>query len=390
MPEQRLRIVYFGADAPWRSLEKIGFRRRNTCVLREFACHPSVERLVVVTSTTRGHALRQPSWWCQLFGLGRGEKVQDVPIFAFLPGQRWLPTIGWGNRLLAQWFIRRAMGRAHEGRTIQWCYWPHGYKQACQFELRGPIVFDADNDILSCPVLAAERAGIEDLLKDCARHAEALVCASRQFLMHCNELGFKRPTLLRNGVDLARFERRTEEPDDLKAVPRPRLGYVGILSEWMDFVLLIELARNRPQWHLVFIGASYRMEIPEQLKRLSNVHFLGSRSAQEVPAYLLHFDAGLLAYRKGKDQDSMKVFEYLAAGLPVAGTDFNGRVEEDFQGLVAVAKDAEGLASAIRALLAQPREARESWDQRRQRFLDKNTWQHRGDEAVALMQDLVS
>ena len=388
--DQSLQIVYFGADASWRDLQQIGFRRRNTCLLREFARHPSVERVVVVNFTTRGAALRQPSWWRRLVGLGRGEKVQDVLVFAFIPGQRWVPAIGRLNLRLARWFIRRATGKGDEARTCQWCYWPDGYKQARQFGLRGPLLFDADNDILNCPVLAADRAVIEELLKDCARRAEAVVCGSRQFLARCGEFGFKRSTLLRNGVDLSRFERYAEEPEDIKSILYPRLGYVGVLSQWVDFGLLLELARGNPAWHLVLIGAPYETEIPQQLKSLRNVHFLGPRGAQEVPAYLAHFDVGLLAYRRGTDQDSMKVFEYLAAGLPVAGSDFNGRVKEDFEGLVEVAPDAAGLASAIRDLLAQPREARELWNQRRRAFLGKHTWERRGAEAVALMQELIS
>ena len=392
-PEPALRIVYFGADASWQALERIGFRRRNTCLLREFARHPLLKRLVVVVPTTRGHAWRQSSWWRLLFGFKRHEKVQDVFVFAFLPGQRWLPAIRRLNLRLARWLIRRALAGCDESRIIQWCYWPGGYELACQISMEGPICFDADNDILSCPTLAPERARIERLLRHCAKHTEAVVCASKNFLARCRELGFKHPILLRNGVDVERFRCEVAEPDDLRGMPRPRLGYVGTLSQWIDFELLLRLARVGPAWNIILIGDPYLVKVPEALKKQANVHFLGGRIAEVVPAYLKNIDVGLVPYRQEAegtaDGDSMKIFEYLAAGLPVVAADFNGRLAEDFEALVEIAAGAEGFSKAIERVLNQTKEGRREPDARRQEFLRRNTWRCRADEAVALMRELV-
>ncbi len=324
----------------------------------------------------------------------RREKVQDVFVFALVPGQRWLPGIRRLNFRLSRWFIRRALAGWSESKAIQWCYWPGGYELACQIGMGSPVFFDADNDILSCPTLALERARIESLLRHCARHAEAVLCASKHFLARCREFGFKRPVLLRNGVDVERFRCEVSEPEDLRGMPPPRLGYVGTLSRWIDFELLWRLARANPKWNIVLIGDPYLVEIPEALKKLAHVHFLDERSASEVPAYLRHFNMGIVPYRQDEqgnaDGDSMKVFEYLAAGLPVVATDFNGRMTEDFEGLVEIAADAEGFSSAIECLLKQPKQCRREWDTRRQEFLRRNTWRCRADEAVALMKEVLS
>ena len=84
----------------------------------------------------------------------------------------------------------------------------------------------------------------------------------------------------------------------------------------------------------------------------------------------------------------MKMYEYLAAGLPVVAMDFNGRLAEDFEGLIEIA-DATGFAEAIKRVLTQPMESRRDWDARRQEFLRQNTWRCRADQVVALMRELV-
>lgn len=275
---------------------------------------------------------------------------------------------------------------------MQWCYWPGGYELARRIGLTEPIVFDADNDILNCPTLAPERARIQSMLTDCAQHAVAVVAGSKQFLLRSRNLGFKRPTFLRNGVDLERFRGKHAEPEDLKRIPRPRLGYVGTLSKWVDYECLLNLARANPAWNIVIIGEPYLVEIPESFKTLPNVHLLGPRKAWEVPAYLAHFDVGLVPYRQADgstaDGDSMKMFEYLAAGLPVVAADFNGRLAEDFEGLVEIAQGGPRFSEAIERVLRQRQEDREEWTARRRSFLQKNTWACRAGEAVALMQGL--
>jgi glycosyltransferase involved in cell wall biosynthesis len=391
--KQPLGVVYFGADASWKDLQEIGFRRRNTCLLREFAEQPLVNKVVVVTVTTRKNAYSSFSWWRKALGFSPSSKVEDVFTLAFIPGQRWMPAIARFNLVLAKRLIRKALG-SNGARSVQWCYWPSGYELARCIGLKAPIVFDADNDILTCPAVAQERPRIASVLDDCRQQAEMVVSASKNFLARCEAQGFKRPTFLRNGVDLERFSAPSREPEDLQALPRPRLGFIGTLSKWVDFTMIQHLAISNPDWSIIFIGEPYRIEIPQALKRTANVYFLGGRSAADVPAYLKHFDLGLAPYRQGpgtnSDGDSMKIFEYLAAGLPVIAMNFNGRLVEDFEGLVELAGNADDASKSIKRVLSGPKESRAAWNSRRQNFLRRNTWRHRADEAVALIQQLTS
>jgi len=116
-------------------------------------------------------------------------------------------------------------------------------------------------------------------------------------------------------------------PDDLAAIPNPRLGFVGAISNYkLDVPMLVCLARNHPEWSLVLIGPVGEGDPSTDvtsLLQLKNVHLLGTRSYGELPDYLRGFDVGLLPLRLNAYTQSMfpmKFFEYLAAGLPVVSS----------------------------------------------------------------------
>jgi len=115
------------------------------------------------------------------------------------------------------------------------------------------------------------------------------------------------------------------EPVDLAGIPRPRLVFVGALSQYkVDFSLLAVLARRLPEVHWLLIGAVGEGEPGTNAPpRLPNIHLLGARSRDVLPDYLAHADVAVLpsphnAYTDG--MFPMKFFEYLAAGLPVVAT----------------------------------------------------------------------
>jgi glycosyltransferase involved in cell wall biosynthesis len=112
-------------------------------------------------------------------------------------------------------------------------------------------------------------------------------------------------------------------PADLEAIPHPRLGFIGAISEYkVDFDLIAEVARRRPYWHWVLLGqvGEGQPSTSTAALRLPNIHLLGPRRVDELPDYLRGFDVATIPARANSYTAAMfpmKFFEYLAAGRPV-------------------------------------------------------------------------
>jgi glycosyltransferase involved in cell wall biosynthesis len=132
--------------------------------------------------------------------------------------------------------------------------------------------------------------------------------------------------LLGNGVEHARFAAPRAVPPELAALPRPRIGYLGLLSHFLDFELLEALRRARRGGTLVLLGPGDPATegAVRALAAREGVAVPGPRPYEEVPAWLQGLDVGVIPFRAGVPHvqgiNPNKVYQYLAAGLPVVTT----------------------------------------------------------------------
>lgn len=148
--------------------------------------------------------------------------------------------------------------------------------------------------------------------------------------------------------------RELAEPDDLRKIPHPRLLFIGALSEYkVDFDLIETVARRMPEVHWVMIGPEGEGQPDSrQLTRLPNIHVLGPRPYNTLPAYMRYADAAVLPAMNNAYTASMfpmKFFEYLAGGLQVIATRLPALKE--FKELYFPTDDADSFAAAVTAVL---------------------------------------
>ncbi|ARV59555.1 UDP-galactopyranose mutase [Nostocales cyanobacterium HT-58-2] len=128
-----------------------------------------------------------------------------------------------------------------------------------------------------------------------------------------------------SSVDVPHFAQGrtlTEEPADQATIPHPRLGFFGVIDERMDIELLAGIADARPDWHLVMIGPVVKID-PAILPQRKNIHYLGGKDYQDLPAYLAGWDLAMLPFARNESTrfiSPTKTPEYLAAGKPVVST----------------------------------------------------------------------
>jgi glycosyltransferase involved in cell wall biosynthesis len=132
--------------------------------------------------------------------------------------------------------------------------------------------------------------------------------------------------LLGNGVELAHFAAPRTLPADLAALPSPRIGYVGLLSHFLDFDVLEALRRNRRGGTVVLLGPGSPATdaAVAEFSRREGVAVLGPRPYADVPAYMQGLDVGVIPFRADdpyvRGINPNKVYQYLAAGIPVLTT----------------------------------------------------------------------
>jgi glycosyltransferase involved in cell wall biosynthesis len=180
------------------------------------------------------------------------------------------------------------------------------------------------------------------------------------------------------GVDYQKFSTPLPEPDDLRAIPYPRIGYMGHLKKMLDWPLLLDLSTAHPEWSFVFVGPKGPHpeidEMLEKMSRLPNVHFLGGKPSKSLGAYPQHFDVCLMPYvidDYTRYVYPLKMHEYLAGGRPVVSSPI--RSVEDFKHVIALARNREQWSRSIEAALS-PAENTSEQRARRQRVASDYDW----------------
>jgi UDP-galactopyranose mutase len=162
-----------------------------------------------------------------------------------------------------------------------------------------------------------------------------------------------------SSVDVAHFARArtwSGEPDDQASLPRPRLGFFGVIDERMDYPLLSGVAAARPEWHLVLVGPTAKVDLAS-LPRPANIHYLGPKSYADLPAYIAGWDVAILPFARNDATrfiSPTKTPEYLAAGKPVVSTSIRDVVRPyGQQGLARIADTVDEFVAAVEAALRE-------------------------------------
>ena len=220
-----------------------------------------------------------------------------------------------------------------------------------------------------------------------------LVFTGGQSLYEAKKEKHRRVFAFPSSIDAAHFNQARnikEEPDDQKSINRPRLGYCGVIDERLDLEFLGEAAKMRPDWQFVMVGPVVKIS-EEDLPRLANIHYLGGKDYQELPAYLSGWDVALMPFALNdstKYISPTKTPEYLAAGKPVVSTPIRDVVRPYGElGLVYIAQTAEEFVAASERAL------QENSDERLKRadeFLTQISWDKTWAQMANLIDEAIS
>ncbi|MBN1629948.1 MAG: glycosyltransferase [Thermoleophilia bacterium] len=327
-----------------------------------------------------------------------------------LPFGNMKPGINSANQTLLAQYIRWAMNRLYfDEEYIFWTYLPTSLALPDRLGGRTPaaradrpaagragrrpslVVYHCVDEHSAFPGFVSPEVvkGYDDEL---TRRADLVITTAENLRLSRQNLNPHTYTVL-NAADVEIFNRALEPelpiPADLAAIPAPRLGVVGLHDSRLDVDALEALAKADPAWQIVLIGPVKAGQVDEaRLRRYPNIHLLGEKPRPELPGYLKGMAVALVPYKANeltRNIFPLKLFEYLAAGLPVV---VGGLPElERFAGMISVAGRPEDYPGLVRAAIdtdgSEKRAARVA-------LAAKNTWDHRVEEISGLVEDALA
>lgn len=191
-----------------------------------------------------------------------------------------------------------------------------------------------------------------------------------------------------SSIDVKHFAKSfeiIEEPADQISIPHPRIGFFGVIDERMDIELLDQIAALKSDWQFVIIGPVVKID-EKDLPRRANIHYLGGKKYEELPAYLAGWDVAMMPFAMNESTrfiSPTKTPEYLAAGKPVVSTPIHDVVRPfGEKGLTHIAATAEEFVAAIEKALSENAGERQ---QKVDEFLANTSW----DKTFETMKTLI-
>lgn len=382
-------MVYFGMS-PWQGMRKSRYQlmTRFSVDVPVLYVEPWVGLRSLRTGKTRrarvltdiGLGIERHAPNVTVFPAKAHLPVSHSPRFAGITRRRWLRA------------VERAMHAVGIDRPIVWVSKPEMKFVADHFNNAFTIYHVVDE--------YGGYTGLQQQQRDALARTEAqlldqadLVIVASPELQNAKQGAGRTMLVLENGVEPAEYDdarNQQAEPADLAGIPRPRLGYSGLIGKRLDLDLLRATAEHRPDCSLVLIGKVDPRECAAELadlEALPNVYLLGEKPGSEVAAYVVGFDVGLLPYAinlETRHISPIKMYEYWAAGAPVLSTAIPAAQRHDFA--VHVADSHAAFLEQLDALLLRKS------DKESQRLIDiaaQNSWQARVDTVSVRLRSMM-
>jgi glycosyltransferase involved in cell wall biosynthesis len=382
-------IVYFAPetwDGLWRNRQQLMsvFARQNRVLFVEPRLHlrPTLtgfRRRSLGPSDLFSPSVRQIS--NNLF-------VFRYPIWAPISGRFPSKQL---TRTVRRIFIRNALRKLKMSQSIVWFSRPDMVDLVDEIPSAHLLVYHVVDEYAAysdhTPVTCRRT---EEQEKEMMGRVDAVVVVSKK--LYEAKRPFNANTyLVPNGVNYQAYTAALVDshlPDDLRVIKPPRLGYSGLIGDRLNLTVLKELVQENPEVSLVFLGelsVSRQMETWQALLARPNVHYLGAVDITQVPHYLKGLDVGLIPYGQSREAENvspLKLYDYLAAGLPVVSIDFPAARE--FSTYIHLTDDSpKNFSHTVRVALTDTTPERR---QARRNIAAQHTWEARVEQLSDIIQ----
>lgn len=356
----------------WRKIEMEGYRTRDAHIIEHFSKNNNVEKLLIVnrpiTLTEIILKRKKLSINGKIVFKGKQFKLYEIKpklyVLDFISADIIKPLIQ-----KKKWFIH-SYGKVALKNAFSKCQDFLGIKESV---LLSQNIFSVDFvanvsarlkafDAWDNFVLFPDNASIANELKGSySRFVSATnfwtTNAGKNKIYFKEHYQIKECHLIKNGVDIERFQKKYSLPSDMNNIPGPIIGFGGKITHLFNFDYFNYCTEKNLDKNFVIVGQVLDSSVFSKIKKATNVFYLGDKHYDEYPAYVTNFDTGIVPYVTNHLEhgaDSIKVYEYLAAGLKVVGTAAAGmdqlqkylsiaHTKEEFAHLVNIAPDSPNI-----------------------------------------------
>jgi glycosyltransferase involved in cell wall biosynthesis len=374
-----IRIVQF-APLDWEELLRTGFRKTSGAMFKALRDATSVHELLYVQTDRR--------WGLHFASEQLDERTRKLGLPIGLPYERFDPIRTVNRKLQARGLLRYL---SPDVPTVVWFYdWLAA--ELAQFipaDLRVMELTDSASQFFKESPPMLKRLPV---LKEIVANTVDIIFAVSPMLAEEVRSLPCRVEVLPNGISTAFLTDAAtlqSEPEELVAIPHPRLLVVGTgwsMNNRVDHQLLIAALDMLEEWHLILVGCeTISSKGLRALTAHPRVTALPLVQQERLPAFIQHADVCAVPYITGPARgDALKVYEYLACGKPVVLT--ADRVRSEFERFVHYASTPEEFAAAC---IASMKGGRRTELLAIQQILSEHTWERRAERALAVCEEVM-
>lgn len=241
------------------------------------------------------------------------------------------------------------------------------------------VVYQSQDNIRALEAYLRKHGGEAEVIA--VQNADLSIATSKQLQKDLTELSGKNVQYLPNAADFDLFKTaftgELPQPQDLQQIGHPIIGYTGNICHRIDYALIKTVCEAHPDKNLVMVGPRNHAGHTEiDLDAIANLHFLGPKRLEQLPAYLAHFDLLILPFLINEVTRSiypLKINEYLASGKPVVATPFSEDIQT-FDQVISLETEHRHFAQAIARELEGNSPEKSKF---RNEVASKNTWEER-------------
>ena len=190
-----------------------------------------------------------------------------------------------------------------------------------------------------------------------------------------------------SSVDARHFSQASGDHALQAGVPRPRLGYCGVIDERINMDLIDAMATAHPEWQIMMVGPVVKID-PNGLPRQKNIHWLGQQSYNDLPSFICGWDVCLMPFALNEATrfiSPTKMLEYIACGRPSVSTSIRD-VVEPYGHVVSIADTPQDYVAACEAILARTPEQQAAHSAELAQAISRTSW----DRTAQAMADLIA